>query len=577
MRVKVTKTKNSQSFYVIKDVTVNGKRTTKIVAPLGNEAKIRQEHPDYEPLAWAKEQARLMTQQEKEDQQVLIKKFSAAKTIEKDKQISFNAGYLFLQSIFSQLGLQQTCKMIQKETSTHYDLYNILALLIYARLLFPSSKKSSLDYASEMLGFERPQLHNIYRALSLLADHKEQIVSAAYHHSTDIRPRDTRVLYYDCTNFYFEIEAAEGMKQYGVSKEHRPNPIIQMGLFMDANGLPLSFTFFEGNQNEQPSLHPIEKEIMRDFHLSDFVVCTDAGLSSYKNRAYNSVGNRHFVTTQSIKKLKKTLKDWALEPKGWKLPGGSKEFNLNRLDLENDEAVYYKKRPINENGLEQNLFVTFSPKYLRYQRQIRQKQVERAVKQAAAKQKGRRNGPNDPGRFIKDKHFTQAGEKAEKVQYLIDEAKIKNEELFDGFYGICTDLEASPLELIKINKSRWEIERCFREMKTEFQARPVYLKREDRIKSHFLVCFLALLVFRLLKQKVSGYSSEKLTATLRKLKLTEISPGDYIPIFKRSDLTDQLHEEFGFRLDRELIPQKNLKKIIKQTKKEKKYAKNQAK
>lgn len=574
MRVKVTKNKNSQSFYVIKDVNVAGKRTTKIVAALGNENQLREKHPDYEPLVWAKKQAKLLTQKEKANQNSLIKSFSAAKLIEKDKQRSFNVGYLFLQDILSQLGLKQACKKIQAQTRIKYDLYNILALLIYARILSPSSKKSSLAYMQEMLGVDLPNLHDIYRALSLLSERKEELVSASYHHSINVKPRDTRILYYDCTNFYFEIEAAEDTKQYGVSKEHRPNPIIQMGLFMDANGLPLSFTLFDGNKNEQPSMKPLEKEIMRDFHLSDFVVCTDAGLSSNQNRKYNSFSNRHFITTQSIKKLKKNLKDWALDPSGWQKPNDKTQYNLNELNLETDDSIYYKIRPINENDLEQNLFVTFSPKYLRYQRQIRQGQIDRAIKQANSKQKNKRNNPNDPGRFIKEKYFTKEGEKANQVQYLIDKERIKKEEMFDGFYGICTDLEASPLELIKINKNRWEIERCFREMKTEFQVRPVYVRREDRIKSHFLVCFLALLVFRLFKQEIPGYSSYELIKTLRQFNLAEISAGDYIPIFQRTDLTDKIHDSFGFRLDRELITQKYFKKIYKQTKKEKKYAKN---
>lgn len=482
-----------------------------------------------------------------------------AKLIAKGEQRTFNVGYLFLQEIVSKLGLKKACKNIQKKTRTKYDLYNILALLIYARILFPASKQSSLTYIKDMLGVKEPELHDIYRSLSLLAQHKEALVSAAYHHSTKVRPRDTRILYYDCTNFHFEIEAAEDMKQYGVSEEHRPNPIIQMGLFMDANGLPLSFTLFDGNQNEQPSMKPLEKEIIRDFKLSDFIVCTDAGLSSKQNRQYNSLGNRHFITTQSIKKLKKSLKEWALDPNGWKKPNSKQEYNLNKLDLDNDDSIYYKMRPINEDKLEQNLFVTFSPKHLRYQRQICENQINRAIKQANSKQKGRKNIPNDPARFITEKHFTENGEKADKVQYVINKGQIKKEEMFDGFYGICTDLEASPLELIKINKRRWEIERCFREMKTEFQACPVYLRREERIKSHFLVCFLALLVFRLFKQKVPGYNSYELVKTLRKLALTEISPGDYIPIFQRTDLTDKIHESFGFRLDRELITQKYLK------------------
>lgn len=504
MRVKVSKSKNSNSFSIIKDISVNGKRTTKIVKTLGNEQRLRREHPDYEPLTWAKLQAKKLTSQEQSDQEQLIRKFSAAKLIDKDKQRVFNVGYLFLDAVFSQLGLQAGCRQIQSRTSTHYNLYDILAMLVYARILSPASKRSSLEYAQELLGFPTPGLHDIYRALSLLADKRDQLVSQVYHHTSKLATRDTRVLYYDCTNFYFEIEEAAGLKQYGVSKEHRPNPIVQMGLFMDANGLPLDFCLFDGNKNEQPSLKPLEKEILRDFKLSDFVVCTDAGLSSAANRRYNSIANRHFITTQSIKKLKKHLKEWALDPNGWRKPQGKKEYSFEQIDFAHDDAIYYKMRPINEKGIKQNLFVTFSPKYLRYQRQVRQGQLDRAIKQAQTKQSVARRNPNAPARFITVKHYTAAGEKAEQVQYLINREKIKEEEQYDGFYGICTDLQASPVELIKINKSRWEIERCFREMKTEFQARPVYLKRDDRIEAHFLTCFLALLTFRLLKQKLPG-------------------------------------------------------------------------
>src|SRR5699024_6624688 len=262
----------------------------------------------------------------------------------------------------------------------------ILALLIYMRILHPTSKKGTLERADELLESHQVEPQHMYRALDILAEESDVIEQNVYKHSKEIVERKTELLYYDCTNFYFEIEEAEGLKQYGMSKENRPNPIVQMGLFLDGSGLPLAFVINPGNQNEQPTLKPLEKRIIKDFKLSKFVVCTDAGLSSYENRLYNSMSDRAFVTTQSIKKLKKHLKEWALDPTGWQVAGketnGRKKqtINLNDLDIETDSQVYYKERWIKENDLEQKLLITFSPKHKRYQEYIRERQIDRAQK-----------------------------------------------------------------------------------------------------------------------------------------------------------------------------------------------------
>src|SRR5699024_6956027 len=293
--------------------------------------------------------------------------------------------------------------------------------------------------------------------------------------------RKTEILYYDCTNFYFETEEAEGLKQYGMSKENRPNPIVQMGLFMDGNGLPLAFTINPGNQNEQPTLKPLEKRILKDFHMSKFVVCTDAGLSSYENRLYNSMSNRAFITTQSIKKLKKHLKDWALNPEDWQVSGSGQSVSLSHIDLETDNNIYYKERWINENGLEQKLIVTFSPKHKRYQSTIRNRQVERAKNKITRPASIKKKHPNSPDRFIASTHVTNEGEIAEKSSHMINKGRIIEEEMYDGFYGVCTNLESNIEEIIKINQRRWEIEETFRILKSEMRTRPVFLRKDERI------------------------------------------------------------------------------------------------
>ena len=389
------------------------------------------------------------------------------KRLDKGKRKSFNIGYLFLQSIYHQLHLDKICKEISNKHSFTYNLKKILSLLIYMRVLHPTSKKGTLERADELIETHEIEQQHIYRALDVLADESDYIEKMVYQNSTSLVERKMELLYYDCTNFYFEIEEAEGLKQYGLSKENRPNPIVQMGLFMDSSGLPLAFVINPGNQNEQPTLKTLEKRILKDFKLSQFVVCTDAGLSSYENRLHNSMGNRAFITTQSIKKLKKHIKEWALDPTGWRRRDSDQIFHLDELSLESDNHVYYKKRWINENNLEQKLIVTFSPKHKRYQSSIREKQIERAQNKIdkPASLKKKRN--NSPERFIDSIHVTPDGEIAKKSNYTLNEERINEEKKYDGFYGVCTNLESSVEDIVKINQQRWEIEETCRILKSD--------------------------------------------------------------------------------------------------------------
>lgn len=342
-----------------------------------------------------------------------------------------------------------------------------------------------------------------------------------------------------------------------------------MGMFMDADGIPLAFSVFDGNQNEQPSMSPLEQKIIKDFEASDFIVCTDAGLSSTANRKFNSIQGRGFVTTQSIKKLKGFLQDFCLEDDGWYLPGSNKKYKLSELDEETDyEKVFYKDRWINENNLEQHLIVTYSIKYRNYQRTIRERQIERAKKFVESPSKLTKNRANDPKRFIEQGHCTPDGEIASKTITSLNQKQIDNEAKYDGLYAVCTNLEYDVSSIIKINQKRREIEECFRIMKTEFKARPVYLSRKDRISAHFTTCFTALVIYRILEQKLNEkYTCEELIDTIRSMDML-IAPGEgYIPTYTRTDITDALHDAFGFRTDYQITSQKNMRKILNQTKK----------
>lgn len=570
MRLSLVKSKNATQFYVIKSFRdSNGKNTSKIIEKLGNLEEVTKKANGQDPIQWAKEYIDILNEKEKNESLDIIAKFSPSTQIPKEFQNTYNGGYLFLQDIYYSLGLDRICKDISDKYRIKYDLNSVLANLIYTRIIEPSSKLSAFEAAKSFLEQPNFELQNIYRALEIISKETENIEASVYKNSLNVVNRNTKILYYDCTNYFFEIEQAEGIKQYGKNKENRPLPIVQMGLFMDGDGFPLAFVLDSGNTNEQVTLKPLEKQIIKDFKLSKFVVCTDAGLASRENRIFNNIQNRSFIVTQSLKKIKGHLQEWALSRDSWHKINSNKLINLNDIDnSSSNEEIYYKERWINENDLEQRLIVSYSPKYAAYQKNLRNNQIERAKNLINNPSTLSRNRQNDPKRFIKSSSITNDGEIAEKKVLSLNQATIDNESMFDGFYAVCTTLEDDITEIIKVNKRRWEIEESFRILKSDFKARPVYLKRDDRIKAHFTTCFLALLIYRILEHKLGEkYTSNQIIDTLRNLNFFKKDGCGYVPVYTRTDLTDELHDIFGFRTDTEVIPFNKMKKILKQTKK----------
>ncbi len=577
MRLKINKSKNAINYYAIIDIkTKEGKRSTKVYKRLGNEQEIAKISDGLPPIEWAQKQVAELNKKYKEETLPVIIRKDPSKIIDKNIQTSFNVGYLFLQDIYYKLKLDKICNKIAEQYQFKFDLNEILSKLIYSRVLFPASKLKTLELSKRLLEQPNFDYQHIERALPVLCDNMDFIQSELYKNSNEYMERNNKILYYDCTNYYFEIEEEDGLKQYGKSKENRPNPIVQMGLFMDGNGLPLAFDLTPGNTNEQTTLQPLEKKIIKDFEFSEFVVCTDAGLASNANRKFNNINNRKFVTTQSIKKLKKYLKDEALDlTKGWKLSGSSKTYNISKLRTDEKliekyrDKTFYKERWIKEDGLEQKLIITYCVKYQEYQKNIRNNQINRAKKIIASNpDKLKKPKQNDPKRFIKTLNVTKDGELAEKSIYAINQSVIDEEGKYDGLYAVCTNLEDPVEDIIKVNHRRWEIEESFRIMKTDFKSRPVFHSKDEMIKAHFLTCFLALVVFRYVEKRLDEkYTAPEIIDTLRDMNLKLENNDSYIPIYIRTDLTDDLHDKFGFRTDFEVVSEKNIKKILKQTKK----------
>lgn len=572
MNLHITKSKNAESFYICRSYTkANGTTSSTIVRKLGTLEHLLVEHGPTrdDVLAWAKNEVKIETEKynaEKEAKTVLIP-FHAGRQLNYDKQAFFRGGYLFPQSVYYQLQLNNICRKLKQKYKFQYDINAILSDLIYARILDPCSKRSSYKTASAFLEKPSYELHDVYRALDVLGSECDLIQAELYKNSHFLGKRNDRVLYYDCSNYYFEIEQENGCKKYGKSKEHRPNPIIQMGLFMDGDGIPLAFSLFPGNANEQSSLKPLEKKILSDFECQKFIYCSDAGLGSESIREFNHMGERSYIVTQSIKKLVKEDREWALDKQGFKKVSDNAPVDITKLSPD-DTGLYYKDEPYTTKKLQQRLIITYSPKYALYQKAIRDKQVERAQQMLNTETaKKNRKNPNDPARFIGTMAITKEGEAAD-IKSFLDEGKISEEAQYDGLYAVCTDLLDDGVgEILKVSEGRWQIEECFRIMKTDFSARPVYLQDENRIRAHFLICFLALTIYRFLERKLNfKYTCEELLNTLKSMNFAEIQEQGFIPLYSRSVITDDLHNACGFRTDSQFLTKSKMRTIQKKSK-----------
>ena len=567
MRLTISRSKNAEQLYITKSIRVSKNKTTSnIFVKLGSMSSLLPEHDNDRDkvIAWAKEQARIYTEAEKQGLLTVDVTLSEATRLKLDEKSDFNIGYLFPKMVYHQLGLDKICKDISDKYKISYNLSDVLQMLITTRLIAPASKLSSYEYASNFLQQPSFDLHHVYRSLDVFAKHSDEIQASVYKNSNDLIDRNKEVLFYDCTNYFFEIEEARGNAQFGKCKEHRPNPIVQMGLFLDGNGFPLCFSMFPGNKNEQPTLKPLEKKILKDFKLSEFIVCTDAGLASTENRKFNNINGRSFIVTQSLKQLKKFLREWALAPDGWHLNGSDQIYNINQIDEHlHRNSIFFKERWINESGLEQRLIVSYSIKDRDYQRCIREKQVNRAEKIVSKGLRASTRNQNSPKRFVAETDITPDGEVADKKILSLDEDKIEKEAMYDGFYAVCTTLEKDIREIIHINKMRWQIEAAFRTMKSEFKARPVYLRNDERINAHFLTCFLSLLILRIIEKEIGNkYSEARILDTLRNMRIGRLRDLGYFNHYTRTEITDALHDAFGFRTDSEFISDTTMKKIF---------------
>ena len=482
-------------------------------------------------------------------------------------------GYIFLEKIYNKLKVNEICNSISAKYQFHFDLNEILSYLVYARIIYPSSKLETFKQCQNFIEQPKFKLHDEYRALSYIAKNMDYIQEQLFNNSKKVIDRNSKIIYYDCTNYFFEIENEDDFKKYGISKQHQPSPLVGMGLFMDGDGLPLSCNIYPGNLNEQKTLIPEETKIVNNFKLDNtkIILCTDAGLASDEIKKFNIKDNRGFVITQSLKKLKDEYKKQVFDKSDWRIPDDLKHvYNLE--DIANNEllrekyyeTLFYKIIQTETKSVKQDLIVTFCFKYFDYNRNIRNNQIERAKKSIETNNVTRKGkNQNDYRRFINSLNSTDEGEVAQNVTYTIDENLIEEESKYDGYYALTTNLVGNISEIFKIVKGRWEIEESFRIMKSDFLARPVNLSREDRIKAHFMTCFISLFIYRLLEKKLNNkYTTSQILDTIRNMNMLEQKGLGFEPIYERTQLTDDLHDLFKFNTDFEIISYKKIKKIL---------------
>lgn len=603
MHLSPAKPQEGKIYYIAKSFrNERGISTKKNMFRLGTLDEIRRREGVSDAWQWAQEELARRNEEERIGRQKLKIELSPSKRINTGECVKYSGGDLMLIPFYNALGLPQICREIQTDTRTEYSLNEILESLVVSRILYPCSKKGAYELNKKRIRPTSFGLEDIYRALSLLSSHIDDIQARVWSNSQKITDRNTRIIYYDCTNYYFEIEDNDkdfvdkqtgeyipGLRKRGKSKENRPNPIVQMGMLMDGDGMPLSFIIFPGNESEQPSLQKIEEMVANKFGLNEFIISTDAGLGSENNRRYNMTEGREYITVQSLPSLPKADQDMALAPEGWRIAFRDsalppidpfnperKIFNLSEIDLDAERHTRFYKEIIVDKCMDgdkstarqERVIVTYSHDFALYLRHKREERISSAQKIVNRRQTKSRQSQQDPRRYVATEYITKEGIKATNVKMALDQKAITADQRFDGFYAYGTSLDDDAADVLRARSFHHEIEHLFRTTKTFLEARPVHLQRQDRIRSHFLICFLAMVIIKILQKKLHMHelTIDQLILTLRSIEFEYFKSIGYRPLFERNEITDRLQQIAGITIDTEIVETKRMNKLYRNIK-----------
>ena len=586
--IKNTNKHNITTYCIIADYkNLNGKRSTYVYEALGDDKKLKERFGSKNTMCEVDKYIDSLNQMIKDGKEPpVILTLNPNKQIEKDVNRHFYSGHLFLRKIYYDLGIDKICKNIKDKYNFTFDINSVVECLVFARIIWPSSKLSTYEQSRKFLGNYNFDIQHVYRTLSYLSREIDNIQKELFDNSNKVIDRNYKVIYYDCTNYFFYTEENDFQK-YGISKQHQPLPLVQMGLFMDDDGYPFAMNINPGNTSESKTMIPTEKKFLENFDMKgkNIIVCTDAGMCTDEIKNFNVKEGRGFIITQSIKKLNQELQDYALDKTGWRILGNLKDiFDLTNVTedfrKEHYNTIFYKEIECETRSVMQTLIVTFSYKYQDYQHKLKLHQFERAqklVEQTNKNNKKAKNkkdiekikiskNQNDPKRFIKEIRKNDVGEIACNIEYLIDKEIFDNEEKYNGLYGITTNLIDDTQTIVKVMNGRWEIEESFRIMKDEFDSGTVHLSREDRIKGHFITCYLSLFIYRYLEHKLDDkYTVHEIVSKLQEMQMLEHKGKGFEPIQTRDNLTDDLHAFLGINTDTEILTYKKIKDFFKQS------------
>lgn len=616
MRLVKSSSKNSCIYYVVETTKdKNGKKTTKVYEKIGTHAELLKRGIE-DPEAYARNRVNEINSKLEHEVLDLNIQVDFSLKLESDlistENIGRNIGWFYLKSILDKLRFDEFIGF--NNTKAKYDAIGITNHLVASRIMWPESKKASLEHSKRFLGVSDYELHDVYRYLSLITKNMDDLQAHLFKKTKQIISIDDSVLYYDCTNFYFETEVQDenvyddngdiiqwGFRRYGASKEHRPNPIVQMGLFTDRKGIPISLCLYHGSNNEQNTVIPLEKRMINDYKTSKFIYCSDAGLGSLDNRAFNAIMGRNYIVTHSLKKTEKSELELIMKDMNWHFIDDNSKASLSKIitaadkkiageELTHEEEVLlsrdiiYKSYPMTRKvnaslfnskikgkfDLEETLHVTFSVKYYIYQRTIFNRQLSAANSWLNKDVDSIKKGPNDIRRFIKTVNATENGELATEYKNEINQDVVEKEKKFHGFYAVATSMDCSIQEILKINADRWKIEQSFRIMKTEFDSRPAYVSTEDHIKGHFTVCYIALLVYKILEEKLKeknpdeSFTITQILGTLKNMDVIERgNNGYYESVYTGSKTLEALEKTFELGLNKKYYKSKFLNKYFK--------------
>ncbi len=615
MRLSKTVSKNVTSYSAIESyVTADGRKTTRTVRSFGSDAKLRAEGIE-DPEAYVLEEIRKLNEKNARDVAELSLTLDMGEPLKEEgsmsEDTSSNIGYAYISALYERLGLGKFAEGL--ETKAKYDADAIFRHCVVCRMLNPGSKKSDYEAKGRFYGGKSFGLHDIYRFLTLLSRNSEELQAVLFQGAKRTVGLDTDVLYYDCTNFYFETETQDdneydddgdilqwGFRRYGPSKEHRPNPIVEMGLFTDRNGIPISYCIESGSKSEQTTVIPLEKRMLSDYRTSKFIYCSDGGLGSYENRAFNAIGGRDYIVTQSLKKLEGKELGLMMKDMNWTFldsgaPASLESFRAAAekkragLALTGEEEamlahdIICKTFPMTHSvsvksfapkmdgklKMEETVHVTFSAKYYIYQRNIFERQLEAAKELAERNKAIKKRGPNDAARFLKIRACTENGESADEIEVVVNDSVAEEEKSFHGFYGVATSLDKTTNEILEINAGRWKIEQSFRIMKTKFESRPAYLSTPDHLKAHFAICYAALTIYRIMevllnRERGDGPSltAREIIGTMRNMRVVELTPGYCKSAYTGSRTLTALEKVFRLTLDRKGYRESKLNRIF---------------